>query len=319
MAYTYPAALRAAAAIGVADHLGAGGSTLTELAAATGTDPDGLHRVLRLLAARDIVRFDAAGRIHLTSKGSALRSDAPYPARAGVLMFTDRMFWTMAHQVAQAVSAQAPSFARIFGMSLDEYFDRDAGVTELYYEGMETVSDAEHPLLARAYEFPPTGVVVDVGGGRGGFLLTVLREYPKLEGVLLDREHVVARHRLDAGDVTGRWTVLPGDFLTAVPRGDVYVLKRILHNWDDERCVRILRNCRAAMAPGGRVLVIDAVVPPGDGAHQSKAMDFMMLAARTGRERTVAQLEPLFDAAGLRIARVITTASVMSIVEGVAR
>jgi hypothetical protein len=109
-----------------------------------------------------------------------------------------------------------------------------------------------------------------------------------------------------------------GDFLTELPPGDVYVLKRILHNWDDRDCVTILRNCAQALAPGGRVLVIDAIIPDGNGAHQSKGMDVMMLAALTGRERTEAELGRLFTAAGLRLERVVATPTPMSIAEGVA-
>ncbi|MER7333909.1 MULTISPECIES: methyltransferase [unclassified Micromonospora] len=316
MGYTYAAALRAAAAVGVADHLVDGPRTPAELAAATGTDADALRRVLRLLAVRDVVR-ESDGRFALTDKGAALRSDSPVPARAGILMFTDTMFWTMSHRVASALGPERPAFADIFGSSLDAYFDGDAEVEALYYEGMETVSAAEHLILARAGDFPATGTVADVGGGRGGFLLTVLREHPGLQGVLLDRAEVVARHRLDAPDVAGRWKVVEGDFLREVPHADVHVLKRILHNWGDEDSVRILTNCRRVMPAHGRVLVIDAVVPEGNDAHQSKEMDFMMLAARTGQERTAAELEPLFTAAGLRLDRVVGTSSVMSIAVGV--
>ncbi|WP_189046913.1 methyltransferase [Micromonospora sonchi] len=316
MGYTYAAALRAAATVNVADHLADGPRTAAELAAATGTDADGLRRVLRLLAARDVVQ-EHEGRFALTDKGAALRSDSPVPARAGILMFTDTMFWTMSHRVTDAMGAHRPAFDEIFGRSLNDYFDNDAEIEALYYEGMETVSAAEHLILARTGLFPDTGTVADVGGGRGGFLLTVLREHPGLQGILLDRAEVVARHRLDEPDVAGRWKVVAGDFLGEAPHADVHVLKRILHNWDDERSVRILTNCRRAMPAHGRVLVVDAVVPEGNDPHQSKEMDFMMLAARTGQERTAAELEPLFTAAGLRLERVVATRSAMSVAVGV--
>lgn len=316
MGYTYAAALRAAATMNVADHLADGPRTVTELAAATGTDVNGLRRVLRLLAARDVVH-EHDGRFALTDKGAALRSDSPVPARSGILMFTDTMFWTMSHRVTDAVGAHRPAFDEIFGRSLNDYFDNDAEIEALFYEGMETVSAAEDLILARTGLFPDTGTVADVGGGRGGFLLTVLREHQGLQGVLLDRAEQVARHRLDEPDVAGRWKVVAGDFLGEAPYADVHVLKRILHNWDDPRSVRILANCRRAMPTHGRVLVVDAVVPEGNDPHQSKEMDFMMLAARTGQERTAAELEPLFIAAGLRLEQVVDTRSVMSVAVGV--
>jgi orsellinic acid C3-O-methyltransferase len=318
MTYTFAAALRAVAALRLADHLIDGPRTATELARRVpGTSADGLYRVLRLVAVRGVVHEDDDGRFRLTDKGAALRSDAPVPARAGILMFTDRMFWTMAHEVTRAVGSDRPSFADIFGMGLDEYFDGDAETEALYYEGMETVSEAEHLILARAYDFPRSGTVADVGGGRGGFLLTVLRENPGLRGVLFDRAETVARHRLGDAEVRDRVEVLAGDFRAEAPKADVHLLKRILHNWGDEDCVRILGSCRRAMPAHGRLLAIDAVVPPGNAAHQSKEMDFMMLAALTGRERSAAELEPLFAAAGLRLDHVIATSSVQSIAVGV--
>ncbi|MGW5666928.1 methyltransferase [Micromonospora sp. NPDC003776] len=316
MGYTYAAALRAAAELGVADAMADGWCTAAQLAEAVGADAGRLRRVLRLLAARGIVMEDGAGRFALTDRGAALRSDAAVPARSGVLMFTDTMFWTMAHEAARAVADPQPSFAQVFGRSLGEYFDADPDIEALYYDGMATVSDAEHPLLVAAYDFPEEGVVADIGGGRGAFLQSVLLARPRLRGVLLDQPHMVKEHRLDASAVAGRAEVLAGDFLADVPAADVYLLKRILHNWDDERSIRILSNCRRAMRPDGRVLVIDAVIPDGDEPHQSRQMDFMMLAALTGQERSAAELRPLFDAAGLRVTRIIPTASPVAIVEG---
>ncbi|GAA4318970.1 SAM-dependent methyltransferase [Actinomadura luteofluorescens] len=318
MGFTYSAALRAAAEIGVADHLAAGPRTTAELAAATGTGQDALYRILRLLAARDVVHEDEPGRFRLTARGDALRTDAPMSARAGILMFTDRMFWTVSHEAATVARDEATTFEQLFGTTIGGYFAENADTEALFYDGMATVSEAENALVAGSYSFPPAGTVVDVGGGKGGFLRAVLRANPGLHGVLLDQEeHVLGHHLLDGGDITGRWQVADGDFFDSVPAGDVYLIKRILHNWDDEKCVAILRNCRRAMKPDGRVLAVDAIVPAGNEAHQSKPMDFMMLAARTGRERTEAELHPLFEAAGLRLARVLPTASVMSIAEGV--
>jgi orsellinic acid C3-O-methyltransferase len=317
MAYTYSAALRAAAEVGLGDALGDRTRTVDELAAATGTTADGLYRVLRLLAARGIVAEVGAGRFRLTELGSALRGDATVPARAGILMFTDTMFWRMTHAVADIIREPRPSFEHLFGRSLAEYFGGDQAVEDLYYEGMATVSEAEHPALVRCYDFPDAGVVADVGGGRGGLLRAVLSAHPHLRGILLDQPHVVKVHGLDTLEAAGRVQVVAGDFLAGVPAADLYLIKRILHNWDDEQSIRILRNCRDAMAPGGRVVVIDAVIPSGPAAHQSKQMDFMMLSAMTGQERTEEQLRRLFAAAGLRVTRVIDTRTPMAMVEGV--
>ena len=317
MAYTYSAALRVAARVGLGDALAGGTRTLDELAAATGADAGGLYRVLRLLAARGIVAEAGAGRFRLTDRGSALRGDAAVPAGPGVLMFTDTMFWRMTHAVGDIIRDPDPSFASVFGRSLADYFGGDEETEAVYYEGMATVSEAEHPALVRCYDFPDQGVVADVGGGRGGLLRAVLSAHPGLRGILLDQPHVVKAHRLDDFEAARRVEVVAGDFLAGVPAADLYLIKRILHNWDDRHSVRILRNCRDAMAPHGRVVVIDAVVPAGPEAHQSKQMDFMMLAAMTGQERTLEQLRHLFAAAGLRLTRVVGTPTPMTMVEGV--
>lgn len=320
MGFTYSAALRAAAVIGVADHLAEGPRTTAELAAATGTRQGALYRILRLLAARGVFHEDEPGRFRLTAEGDALRADAPMSARAGILMFTDRMFWTAVHEVATVARDEATTFEQIFGTTISGYFAENADTEALFYDGMATVSEAENALVAEGYEFPSTGTVVDVGGGKGGFLRAVLRKNPGLHGVLIDKEeHVLGNHLLDGDDIAGRWETAGGDFFTAVPTADVYLIKRILHNWNDEQCVTILRNCRRAMKPDGRILAVDAIIPAGNDAHQSKPMDFMMLAARTGRERTETELRPLFEAADLRLARVLPTPSVMSIAEGVPR
>ncbi|TMR10221.1 methyltransferase, partial [Nonomuraea zeae] len=151
--------------------------------------------------------------------------------------------------------------------------------------------------------------------GQGGFLLEVLRRRPRLDGVLFDEAHAVAGHRLAADEVKGRWQAVAGDFFAEVPRGDVYLLKRILHDWDDEQCVTILRNCRRAMAPGGRILVVDAVVPRGNAPHQAKTLDLLLMSALVGKERTEADFARLFAAAGLRLSRTIPTDTMLSIAE----
>jgi hypothetical protein len=317
MAFTYSAALRAAAALDLADHLADRPRTPAELAAACGADADGLHRIMRVLAARDVFREDADGRFDLLPKGDALRTTASVSARSGILMFTDELFWSTSQRLATSVKDVDPSFEKVFGMPMARYLentDREA----LFYEGIATVSDAENPAVARSYEFPARGTVVDVGGRSGALLLTVLRAHPGLRGVLFDLEPGSDGRRLDLDGVAARWQTVQGDFFEEVPPGDVLVVKRVVHNFDDEDAVRVLASCRRALAPGGRVLVVDAIPPQGNAPHQSKGMDLMMLAAVTGRERTAGQLEPLFAAAGLRLARVIPTPSPMSIAEGVA-
>lgn len=318
LGYVYAGALRAVAALGVADLLAGGPLTVAELAGRAEVHEVPLRRVLRVLATRGIFEELADGRFGLTTAGQALRSDAPLSARPAVLMLTDTTLWRPVGEVELSLRRGGSVFEDIFGMSFFDYVARNQQTATAFHSGMAAFSDQENEPLAAAYDFPASGVVVDVGGGHGGFLLEVLRRHPGLDGVLMDEPHVVAEHRLDVEEVKGRWRPAPGDFFAEVPAGaDVYMIKRILHDWDDESCVRILRNCRRAMNDGGRILVLDAVIPPGNEPHQAKAVDMMLMTAFPGRERTEAEFAELFTAAGLRPARIIPTGTVVSIVEGV--
>ena len=181
---------------------------------------------------------------------------------------------------------------------------------------MASYAAGDIELVAATYDgFPETGVLVDVGGGTGGLLLAVLRDRPGLHGVLLDQEQVLADHVLDELDDPDRWTLAPGDFFSSVPQGDLYLLKTILHDWTDDQCVRILENCRHAMNPGARLLVVDPVIPPGNEAHSGRTMDMVMLLLVPGHERTRAEFEAVFDRAGFHITRVIPTAGALSMIE----
>ncbi|MCI3270247.1 methyltransferase [Streptomyces cylindrosporus] len=318
LGFLIPAALRAAAAVGVADHLADGPRTPAELAAATGTDARNLHRVLRLLATRGVFAEDGEGRFALTAAGDALRTDAPYSARSAVLMNTDRTMWWPAAEMGRCLTEGTSAFEGIFGVPFFEHFARDEETAAVFHTGMAAMSDPENEPIAAVCELPATGTVVDVGGGHGGLLLEVLRRHPALKGVLYDQGHVLAGHRLDTEETAGRWSLAEGDFFTGAPAGDAYLLKRILHDWEDDRCVTILDHCRRAMAPGGRILVVDAVVPRGNAPHQAKTLDLLLMASLVGRERTEADFAELFTAAGLRLARVLPTPTVLSVVEAVA-
>ncbi|MFI5530268.1 methyltransferase [Kitasatospora sp. NPDC051853] len=319
LGFLFPAALRAAADVGVADHLAGGPRTPAELAAATGTDAGNLHRVLRLLATRGVVTEGQDGRFGLTEAGQALRSDVPYSARAAVRMLTDHTMWRPAGELSRCLTEGGTAFEGIFGMPFFDHFAKDERTAAVFHVGMAAMSDAENAPIAAACDLPDVGTVVDIGGGHGGLLIEALRRHPRLQGVLYDQPHVLAGHRLtDADGIEGRWTLAEGDFFAAVPPGDVHLLKRITHDWDDDQCVTLLEHCRRALHPGGRVLVLDAVVPEGNAPHQSKTLDLMMMASLVGRERTAADFATLLTGAGLRLSRIIPTSTVLSVVEAVA-
>lgn len=315
--YLYPAALRAVVLLEVADHLADGPRSSDELAKLTGTDSMFLRRLLRYLAAHDTFREDDEGRFHLTPYADVLRADAPRSVRAAVLLGTAETWWLSAQDLAEAARHGEPAFNRHYGRSFFSYLAEHPDEGALFRQGMANYAAGDIELVAATYDgFPETGVVVDVGGGTGGLLLAVLRDRPGLHGVLLDQEQVLADHVLDELDAPDRWTLAPGDFFSSVPQGDLYLLKTVLHDWTDDQCVRILENCRKAMNPGARLLVVDPVLPPGNEQHFGRNMDMVMLLLVPGHERTRAEFEAVFDRAGFRITRVIPTAGPLSMVEG---
>ncbi|MBB2974280.1 methyltransferase [Mesorhizobium sp. RMAD-H1] len=318
MGYAYPAGLRAAAALRVADHLADGPKTAEELARATKTDPLRLYRILRLLATRGIFQEDEQGRFSLTPAAQHLRSDVPMSLRHGVLMLTDETFWRPSGELVESVRGN-PAFKHIYGMPFFDYWEQEGVPAEDFHVGMSAMSDAENQFLARAYDFPEGSTVVDIAGGFGGLLLRILQQNPTLHGILYDRPHVLARNRLkDLGD-DSRWELVSGDFFKSCPRGDIYVLKYIVHDWPDEQAVQILRNCREAMNPGGKVLVMDPVIPAGNSPHTGKTMDLLCMAIyEGGRERREEELRHVLAEAGLRLTRVIDTGCFISVVESVA-
>ncbi|WP_424215212.1 methyltransferase [Streptomyces sp. BI20] len=321
MAFVHPAALRTVAGLGVADLLVDGPRSAAELADTLGVHPGPLYRVLRLLAGKGAFSQDAAGRFTLTEAGAPLRSDAPASVRAAITMVTDPTFWLPTGTLGHCVTEGTNAFEKTFGASFFDWFAKDEATAAVFHVGMAALSDSENPLVARAFPtLPPGATLVDVGGGHGGLLAELLRERTELYGVLYDRDHVLAGHRLDAvPELAGRWSTADGDFFASVPPGaDAYVLKRILHDWDDEQSLTLLRNCRRALAPGGRVVVVDAVLPEDDTDHLGNTMDLLMMASLVGRERTRAEFETLFAAADLRLVSITPTGAMPSVLTAAA-
>jgi SAM-dependent methyltransferase len=268
---------------------------------------------------RGVFREDDHGRFELTAEADLLRTGVPGSLRAAVLTFTDKTFWASHGELAESLHNGEPSFDKVFGTSFFEYF-RDVESPETFYAGMQSKSNSENASIIRNYAFPPGATVVDVGGGYGGLLLEALRLNPSLHGVLFDLgEHVVADHQLSELGDDDRWQLVTGDFFESCPPGDVYLLKHIIHDWNDEQCQRILRNCREAMTPGGRILVLDTVIPPRNAPHMGKLFDIMVMSILPGQERTEEEFRNLLAKADLELTRVIDTGFAVSIVEAVAR
>lgn len=320
LGFLHSAALRVAVRLEVAELLADGPKTPEELAAATKADAVYLRRLLRFLAMRKVFEEDpATGAFRITPAAQLLRADTPVSVRSTILLLTDDMYWTPAGRLEETVRRGSTVFDEIFGQPLFDYLDSHEDAGNTFHTGIADLSEMEQGGIAAAYPFPETGTVVDIAGGPGGFLRTVLGAHPGLRGLLVDQDAVLRLHRMDDPAIAGRWEAVEADFFGSVPTGgDLYVLKRVLHDWDDESCVRILRTCRAAMSAQAKLLVIDAVVPPGNDPHPGKLYDIAMMTNFNGKERTEPEFTELFAAADLKAVRVIPTPGTVSIIEVVA-
>ncbi|NUR88049.1 MAG: hydroxyneurosporene methyltransferase [Nonomuraea sp.] len=311
-------ALLTMAELGLADHLAHGPLSTSDLADRCSADAPRLRRVLRELAAMGVVR--AAGRdvYDLTERGTALRSDVPDSVRSSIRMLGEEGFWYAMGNLPATVKNGDSAFTARYG-HLYEYLAANPGAAKLFDDYMTARAIPFTEGLAKRYDFPATATMVDVAGGKGHILATVLHANPDMRGILFDLEHVAdrARQTLAAEGLAGRSEVVTGDFFTAVPPGgDVYLLASVLHNWDDDDAVTILRNVRAAMNPGGRVLVLEVVLPDDEAAHLGKDIDMRMLAIfNGGTERSREEYAALLDRAGLRLAEVVELGSGANLIE----
>jgi hypothetical protein len=308
-------AIAVAADLRVADALADGPRTVAELGSELGVDADALDRLLRYLVGRGVFRRKRPGTYANNAASKLLREDDPASMRAWARFYGSDWhvdIWNeLGHSVRTGGSAAKAAFGRDFWEQLTEV-DRAAG--DLFDDAMESVSRVQQELVASKYEWPASGRVCDVGGGTGTLLASILTASPQTSGVLFDLPAVVARAApvLERAGVADRVEIVGGSFFDDVPSGcDRYVLQAIVHDWDDESCVRFLERCREALAPGGRVLVVEQSLPEHDGDHFVKALDLEMLVdTGKGRERTRDQFEALFARAGLRIRRVVPIALV---------
>ena len=314
--YILTGALTAAAKLRIADKLENGPKSIDELAKETGVHGQSLHRVLRMLASCDVFREDEQGRFHLTPAADLLRTSVPHTLHHAALMVAQDIFWKPVGELDKVVRTGENGMVPIFGAPFFDYLESNKEAGAIFHRGMSSLSDLENAPIAGAYDWTPFKTIVDVGGGHGGFLIEALKLAPNAKGINYDAAHVLKDARVN--EQTGQWSCVEGDFFKNVPAGDAYVLKRILHDWTDDVCVTILSNIRKAMNPGGRVVVVDCVIPPGNEPHGGKVLDVLMMSALPGFERTEKEFAALFQRAGLKFARVIQAPALLSITEAVA-
>ncbi|GAA1520232.1 methyltransferase [Kribbella lupini] len=307
------AALGVAAELGVSDELAAGPRTLDELAGAVGADEETLGRLLRALVAAGVYD-EEDGRYRNTALGEGLRSDVPGSLRPLARTLQDPALWAAWGHLAHSVRTGETAFEALHGVDVWTHRQRLPKHNQIFNDNMAALTTTIARAVATTYDFGKVHTVIDVGGGRGVLLEAVLKEYEHLEGIVFDLPQAVAEAPGDPA-LRERWTAVAGSFFEQVPPADAYLLKSILHDWPDDRCVDILRTCAASLNPGGVVLVVETVLDRPGHELGAAFSDLNMLVLPGGRERTEQQFADLFTAADLHLNRLVDTTTRMSILE----
>lgn len=310
-------AIGVVARLGVADELARGPRPVDELARAVDASPDALHRVLRMLAMVGVFSETAPRTFALTALGETLRSDVPASMRPMAAFQTMPGHWLPWGRLFDAVRT-GESVARIaLGEEIYAWYAEHPEEAVFFNAGMSSLSTVAAAELLRVYPFRDGSTIADVGGGHGRLLAAVLRSLPKARGTLLDVREVIetARSEIERAGIADRCNLVAGDFFESVPEGaDVHLLKHVVHNWEDEPAVRLLRNCARALTPGGKVVIVEFVLPRDNRPSGAQPMDLNMLVFG-GRERSEDDYERILSEAGLRLERVIPTHGPFSVIE----
>lgn len=296
--------LHAVALLHIADHLADGPLTAEEVAGRTDSDPRATFRLMRAAAALGVLSYEGDRRFGLTGMSQLLRDGIPGSFRALTLVQAGHAHWQAWGVFPDSVRQGTSQAKGALGADIFDYYARPENAAEaaLFAASMADLSALTVLGAVAALDVSGVSTVVDVGGADGQFVLELLTAHPELRGQVLDLPHAADRARTEAGKrgLSARFSAVAGDFLDAVPRADLYLLKMVLHDWDDDRAVTILRNCRAAAPHGGRALVVEAVLSELGQPDPAVLSDMTMLSATAGMERDLGEFDALFAASGWR-------------------
>jgi hypothetical protein len=309
------------AQLGIPDLLENGPKSAEELADQIGAQPDALYRLMRATACVGVLTEDSEGRFSQTPMSAVLCRDAQ-PSLRGLAVMGGREWhgrgWS---HLGYCVKTGKQAIDKIHGMPIFDFFSNNPEEAKIFDDAMTGLSTIDGPAVANAYNFEGIRSIVDVGGGRGLLLATLLEKNAHLKGTLYEVPRVLEGAKNGALKPfidRGRCGVECGDMFSTIPTGaDAYIMKHILHDWPDDACIKILAACRKGVNLGGKMLVVDCVIQPGNQFAPAKFLDLQMLIFPSGRERTQAEFRELFAAAGWKLSRVIPTAAADSIIEGV--
>ena len=320
--YMASAVLNVVVKLNLADRMAAKPKTAEQLAAETGVNAGALYRGMRLLASVGLFEEDYAHRFVLTPLGEPLRSDSKNSVRDSIEWICDPLHFRIYAETPHAFHTGETVDRRVLGKPIFDYLSQDRSEGDVFDRAMTSFTASMIPALPDAYDFSRIKTLVDVGGGHGSFLTAVLQRNPALQGILYDMPPVAsgANETFERAGVLNRCSVQSGDFFQSVPAGgDAYMLKLIIHDWADEPALKILRNCHQALegVNGGRLLIMDAVIAPGNEPHFMKFVDIEMLLLPGGVERTAKEFRELLGRAGFRVTQITPTPCPLSIVEAV--
>ena len=312
-------ALYSVAKLGVADLLKDGPQTSSELARNLKVDESALYRILRLLASQNVFE-ETSPRVFANSELSVfLRTGVSGSVRSVLIFRGSEFFFGPFAEILYSIETGRAARAKMYGMEAFEYMKTHPETARVFDDAMTDMSELVGPAVATAYDFGKWGSLMDVGGGNGMLLASILRAHPELRGVLADLPHTLERARqcdLLGGELASRTTMRPCDFFREVPSGcRAYVMKHVIHDWDDERAQNILANCRRAVPADGVLLLVEWVLPEGNAPSAGKFADVVMLLMTGGKERTMEEYRQLLRRAGFRLNQVILTWPDLGIIE----
>lgn len=311
-------ALHAVAELGVSDHVGDEPVPVEALAREVGCDPDRLYRVMRALASYGIFTESAPRRFAATTPSALLREDDADSMRDIVRMAGARWHTDAWGSLVETLRGGGSAFEHAHGVPFFDYLGEHDQARDLFHSAMSEFQQLNHRSVLEAYDFGGIRTLADVGGSHGELLAEILRRNPAMRGVLFDLPHVVAEAEpaLRDNGVVDRVEVVGGDFFERLPPGaDAYLLSTVIHDWDEAEATVILRRCREALPPSGRVLLAERVLPAGDTPFYGKLMDLEMMVLPGGRERTEDEFAELFASAGLELTQVCRSSTPMSVLE----
>jgi hypothetical protein len=316
------AALHVVARLKIADLLAAGPQPVAELAKATRVREDGLYRVLRALASIGVFSEPGLRYFSLTPMAEPLRSDSPHSIRDLILWMSDPFHFRTWAEMMHCVETGETAIERLYGKPAFDFLAENAEESAIFNAGMSGFCRLAMPAVLKAYDFSGIGSLTDVAGGHGLVLTSILKEHPKMRGILFELEHVAAgaRERIRELGLAERCQVVSGSFFDWIPAGaDAYLLQHIVHDWQDEQAIQILKNVRRALGSkaNGKLLLLEGIIAPGNEPGIAKFIDLEMLILAGGRERSQEEFAQLLESSGFRLNRVVYPEGPICVVEAV--